>query len=109
MKIMIVEDEKPISQILQAYFKKAGYVIILFFRGDESIPHIKKHKPDLVVLHVMLHGRSGLDILKNIRQQNLAPVNMLTALGEVPDRLKALHEGADDYIPKPFVADEVVA
>ncbi|HLR22254.1 MAG TPA: response regulator, partial [Pseudogracilibacillus sp.] len=56
---MIVEDEKPISQILQAYFKKAGYDIIPVFRGDEAIPHIKKHKPDLVVLDVMLPGRSG--------------------------------------------------
>lgn len=109
MKIMIVEDEKPISQILQAYFKKAGYDIIPVFRGDEAIPHIKKHKPDLVVLDVMLPGRSGWDILKNIRKEDLAPVIMLTALGEVPDRLKGLNEGADDYIPKPFVADEVVA
>ncbi|HLR23420.1 MAG TPA: response regulator transcription factor, partial [Pseudogracilibacillus sp.] len=97
------------SQILQAYFKKAGYDIIPVFRGDEAIPHIKKHKPDLVVLDVMLPGRSGWDILKNIRKEDLAPVIMLTALGEVPDRLKGLHEGADDYIPKPFVADEVVA
>src|SRR5699024_2406307 len=109
MKIMIVEDEKPISQILQAYFKKAGYDIIPVFRGDEAIPHIKKHKPDLVVLDVMLPGRSGWDILKNIRKEDLAPVIMLTALGEVPDRLKGLNEGADAYIPKPFVADEVVA
>src|SRR5699024_6520460 len=109
MKIMIVEDEKPISQILQAYFKKAGYDIIPVFRGDEAIPHIKKHKPDLVVLDVMLPGRSGWDILKNIRKEDLAPVIMLTALGDVPNRLKGLHEGADDYIPKPFVADEVVA
>src|SRR5699024_12103494 len=62
-----------------------------------------------VVLDVMLPGRSGWDILKNIRKEDLAPVIMLTALGEVPDRLKGLHEGADDYIPKPFVADEVVA
>src|SRR5699024_766529 len=74
-----------------------------------AIPHIKKHKPDLVVLDVMLPGRSGWDILKNIRKEDLAPVIMLTALGEVPDRLKGLNEGADDYIPKPFVADEVVA
>src|SRR5699024_6516171 len=91
------------------YFKKAGYDIIPVFRGDEAIPHIKKHKPDLVVLDVMLPGRSGWDILKNIRKEDLAPVIMLTALGEVPDRLKGLTEGADDYIPKPFVADAVVA
>lgn len=109
MKIMIVEDEKPISQVLQAYFKKAGYDIIPVFRGDEAISLIKQQKPDLVVLDVMLPGRSGWDILKHIRKDDLAPVIMLTALGEVPDRLKGLHEGADDYIPKPFVADEVVA
>src|SRR5699024_2525097 len=109
MKIMIVEDEKPNSQILQAYFKKAGYDIIPVFRGDEAIPHIKKSLPEVLVLEVMLPGRSGWDILKNIRKEDLAPVIMLTALGEVPDRLKGLHEGADDYIPKPFVADEVVA
>src|SRR5699024_12370792 len=79
------------------------------FRVDEVLPNIKKHKSDLVVLDVMLTGRSGWDILKNIRKEDLAPVIMLTALGEVPDRLKGLNEGADDYIPKPFVADEVVA
>src|SRR5699024_8803890 len=109
MKIMIVEDEKPISQILQAYFKKAGYDIIPVFRGYEAIPHIKKHNPDLVVLDVMLPRRSGWDILKNIRKEDLAPVIMLTARGEFPDRLKGLNEGADDYIPKPFVSDEFVA
>src|SRR5699024_10619909 len=109
MKIMIVEDEKPISQILQAYFKKAGYDIIPVFRGDEAIPHIKKHKPDLVVLDVMLRAGSGCDILQSIRKEDLAPVIMLTARVEVPDRLIGLHGGEDDYIHKASVADEVVA
>ena len=108
-KVMVIEDELAISQVLKAYLKKADYQVEQVFRGDNALSQIEVERPDLVLLDVMLPGRSGWDILKDIRKQNLCPVIMLTALGEVPDRLKGLHEGADDYIAKPFVAEEVVA
>lgn len=107
--ILIVEDEKPISKVLQAYLKKADYYVIPCFRGDDAIEMIKKESPDLVLLDVMLPGKNGWDILEEIREENLAPVIMLTALGDTPDRLKGFHIGADDYIPKPFVGEEVIA
>lgn len=109
MKIMIVEDEKPISQVLQAYLKKAGYEVLPIFHGDQALPSIRTSNPHLVLLDVMLPGKSGWEILTDIREENLAPVIMLTALSDVPDRLKGLNKGADDYIPKPFIAEEVVA
>lgn len=108
-KILIVEDEHAISQVLKAYFKKADYEVILCNHGDEAIKMITKETPDLILLDVMLPGRDGWSILEEVRSENLAPVIMLTALGDVPERLKGLNLGADDYIAKPFVGEEVVA
>lgn len=107
--ILIIEDEKPISQVLQAYLKKANYKVIPVFRGDEAIEVIKREVPDLILLDVMLPGKNGWDILVEIQEGSLAPVIMLTALGDTPDRLKGFQKGADDYISKPFVGEEVVA
>src|SRR5699024_9282765 len=107
--IIVVEDEKPISQVLQAYLKKEKYRVLPVFRGDEALDVIEREKPDLVLLDVMLPGKNGWTILEEIRSKTAIPVIMLTALGETPDRLKGFDIGADDYIPKPFVAEEVVA
>lgn len=108
-KIIVVEDEKPISQVLQAYLKNANYQVIPVFRGDEALSIIHRENPDLVLLDVMLPGKNGWSILEELREDRITPVIMLTALGETPDRLKGFDIGADDYIPKPFVAEEVVA
>lgn len=107
--IIVVEDEKPISQVLQAYLKKEKYRVLPVFRGDEALDVIEREKPDLVLLDVMLPGKNGWTILEELRKKAAIPVIMLTALGETPDRLKGFDIGADDYIPKPFVAEEVVA
>lgn len=107
--IIVVEDEKPISQVLQAYLKKEKYRVLPVFRGDEALDVIEREKPDLVLLDVMLPGKNGWTILEEIRSKTAIPVIMLSALGETPDRLKGFDIGADDYIPKPFVAEEVVA
>ncbi|WP_062515603.1 response regulator transcription factor [Halobacillus sp. KGW1] len=108
-KIMIVEDEMPISQVLKAYLKKAGFETIQVFRGDEVLDTFQSASPDLVILDVMLPGKNGWDLLTDIRKESECPVIMLTALSEVDDRLAGLNHGADDYIAKPFVGDEVVA
>ena len=108
-KILIVEDEIAISQVLKAYLKKAGYETKQVYTGEEAIDAFHEYKPDLVLLDVMLPGKSGWDILKGIRSESTCPVIMLTALGDVNYRLTGLNDGADDYITKPFVGDEVVA
>lgn len=107
--ILIVEDEIPISQVLKVYFQKANFNTVQAFDGDEAIEKFTAHKPVLVLLDVMLPRKDGWAILKEIRQQSDCPVIMLTALGDVNYRLTGLNDGADDYISKPFIAEEVVA
>ncbi|TDL30671.1 response regulator transcription factor [Jeotgalibacillus sp. S-D1] len=108
-KLMIVEDEMPISQVLKAYLKKANYETVHVYRGDEVLERFHQESPSLVILDVMLPGKNGWDVLKEIRKISDCPVIMLTALSEVGNRLSGLNQGADDYIAKPFVGDEVVA
>ncbi|MED3551301.1 response regulator transcription factor [Cytobacillus praedii] len=107
--ILIVEDEIPISQVLKVYLQKANFNTVQAFDGDEAIEKFTAHKPVLVLLDVMLPRKDGWAILKEIRQQSDCPVIMLTALGDVNYRLTGLNDGADDYISKPFIAEEVVA
>lgn len=107
--ILIVEDELPISQVLKVYLKKAEFHTEQAFDGNEAIQKFDECHPDLVLLDVMLPGKDGWSILKEIRQKSACPIIMLTALGDVEYRLSGLNGGADDYIPKPFMADEVVA
>lgn len=107
--ILIVEDEIPISQVLKVYLQKANFNTVQAFDGDEAIEKFTAHKPSLVLLDVMLPIKDGWAILKEIRQQSDCPVIMLTALGDVNYRLTGLNDGADDYISKPFIAEEVVA
>ncbi|PLS17604.1 DNA-binding response regulator [Bacillus sp. M6-12] len=107
--ILVVEDEAPISMVLKAYLQREGFKVIQVFDGGEAIVAFEEHLPDLVLLDVMLPNKDGWEILKEIRQKAACPVIMLTALGDVNYRLEGLHSGADDYIAKPFVAEEVVA
>ncbi|RFU66133.1 response regulator transcription factor [Bacillus sp. V59.32b] len=107
--ILIVEDEKAISMVLKAYLQREGFQIIQVFNGGEALAVFDKSNPDLVLLDVMLPGKDGWEILKEIRQKDSCPVIMLTALGDIDYKLEGFKTGADDYIPKPFVAEEVVA
>ncbi|GGA38587.1 response regulator transcription factor [Psychrobacillus lasiicapitis] len=108
-KILIVEDEFAISQVLKAYLTKQNYEVVQCYTGSEAIEVFEKECPDLVLLDIMLPGKNGWVILKEIRSLGSCPVIMLTALGDVNFRLEGFGEGADDYISKPFIADEVVA
>jgi len=108
-KILIVEDELPISQVLKVYLQKANFKTEQVFNGNEVMDNFAKTNPDLVLLDVMLPGKDGWTILKEIRKESNCPVIMLTALGDVNYKLDGLNNGADDYISKPFIADEVVA
>ncbi|WLV24466.1 response regulator transcription factor [Aciduricibacillus chroicocephali] len=108
-KVMIVEDEMAISQVLRVYLEKAGYETVLVADGARALPTFYEENPDLVLLDVMLPHRDGWAILEDIRAEGQCPVIMLTALGDVEYRVDGLSQGADDYIAKPFEAVEVVA
>lgn len=108
-KILVVEDEIAISMVLKAYLEREGFDVVQVYDGLKAIPVFEEMKPDLVLLDVMLPGKEGWDILKEIREDDTCPVIMLTALTDVDYRLSGFKSGADDYISKPFVAEEVVA
>ncbi|MEH7444127.1 response regulator transcription factor [Bacillus sp. JJ1122] len=107
--ILIIEDEQTISRVLAVYLKHEGYEVVQAFDGLEGLRAFTENEPNLVLLDVMLPGMDGWDVLKEIRKTSSCPVIMLTALGDIDYRLKGLNQGADDYISKPFVGEEVVA
>jgi DNA-binding response OmpR family regulator len=107
--ILVVEDEQTISRVLAVYLQHAGYHVVQAYDGDEALRLFHENSPNLVLLDVMLPGRDGWSILEDIRQITACPVIMLTALGDIDYRLKGLNQGADDYITKPFVGEEVIA
>jgi len=107
-KILLVEDEKSISMVLKAYLKKAGYTVEQAFDGRQAVSMFKEGKPNLVILDLMLPDMDGLTVLQWIRGQNHCPVVILSALNSEDYKAKGLNAGADDYICKPFVGEEVV-
>lgn len=108
-KILIVEDEKKISQLVADYLTSSSFEIEQLYRGDEVEDWLAIHCCDLILLDLMLPGMSGLEICKQIRKKSNIPIIMITARIEEIDRLIGLELGADDYICKPFSPREVVA
>jgi two-component system response regulator BaeR len=107
--ILIVEDEKKLASLISDYLQQAGYQTHRIHHGDEVLPWLKDTKPDLIFLDVMLPGKDGLTLCKEIRQLSNVPIFMVTARVDEIDRLLGLELGADDYICKPFSPREVVA
>ncbi len=107
--ILIVEDEAKLANLLTDYLRASGFKTVMLMNGTEAVPWIKEHKPDLVLLDLMLPGHSGTDICKDVRTFSQVPIIMVTARIEEIDRLLGLELGADDYICKPFSPREVVA
>lgn len=107
--VLIVEDDFAISEVLKAYLKKAGFLVSQAYDGIEGMKQFNAISPDLIILDVMLPYKNGWDVLKDIRTASMVPVIMLTALGDIDDKLTGLNGGADDYIEKPFEAEEVLA
>jgi two-component system response regulator BaeR len=108
-KILIVEDEEKLAALLHDYLRQAGFEPHRLGNGVAAVPWVREEKPDLVLLDLMLPGRDGLDICKEIRTFSSVPIVMVTARIEEIDRLLGLEFGADDYICKPFSPREVVA
>ncbi len=108
-KILIVEDELKLAELLADYLRKGGFEPLHVADGLGAVPMVRDEKPDLVLLDLMLPGKDGMDICKEIRNFSNVPIIMVTARVEEIDRLIGLELGADDYICKPFSPREVVA
>lgn len=107
--ILIVEDEVKLATLLQDYLKQSGYEVTVIHNGLEVEPWLAEHQPGLILLDLMLPGKNGMEICKDIRKTSQLPVIMITAKVDEIDRLLGLELGADDYICKPFSPREVVA
>ncbi|MCY0386054.1 response regulator [Robbsia sp. Bb-Pol-6] len=107
--ILIVEDEPKLAVVLADYLHVDGFATTSLADGQDVIPHIRRQPPDLMLLDLMLPGRSGIDICRELRQFSTLPVIILTARVDEIDRLLGLELGADDYVCKPFSPREVVA
>ena len=108
-KILIVDDDININELIDMYLKSVGYCTKKCFNGNDACNIIDTYEIDLVILDVMLPGKDGIEVLKYIRKNSDIPVIMLTAKGEVFDKVLALELGADDYMVKPFDPKELLA
>lgn len=108
-KILVVDDDKNICELLRLYLEKEGYNVILSNDGEEAVVKFTALKPDLVLLDIMLPGLDGWQVCREIRKKSNVPIIMLTAKGETFDKVLGLELGADDYVVKPFDTKEIVA
>lgn len=109
LKILIVDDDTNISELISLYLNKEGYDTREVADGKLALQVFADYKPDLVLLDIMLPGADGYDVCKEIRKKNRTPIIMLTAKGEVFDKVLGLELGADDYMVKPFDPKELMA
>ena len=108
-KILVVDDDKNICELLRLYLEKEGYSVMISNDGEEAIVKFNALNPDMVLLDVMLPGLDGWQVCREIRKKSNAPIIMLTAKGETFDKVLGLELGADDYVVKPFDTKEVIA
>ena len=110
-KILIVDDERHMLELLKYNFKKEGYDVSLASNGEEGLQIVKKEKPDLVISDIMMPKMNGFDFCKALRNEkefDSIPFIFLTAKGQLPDKIAGLKTGADDYITKPFIPRELI-
>ena len=108
-KILIVDDDENICELLRLYLEKDGFKTITAVDGEQAVESALKQNPDLILLDIMLPGLDGWQVCREIRKTSDTPIIMLTAKGETFDKILGLELGADDYISKPFNTKEVVA
>ncbi|HOD92421.1 MAG TPA: response regulator transcription factor [Clostridia bacterium] len=108
-KIMIVDDDENICELLTLYLEKEGYTIVCANDGIEALELYKEENPDLIILDIMLPGLDGKEVCKQIKRKDDVPILMLSAKAETFDKVLCLELGADDYVVKPFEAKELVA
>ena len=108
-KILIIDDDEKLNRLLTNYLSKMGFTVLTSTLPSAGLEKLEEETPDLVILDVMLPEMDGFEVCRTIRQFSSVPVVMLTARGEVMDRVVGLEIGADDYLPKPFEPRELVA
>ncbi|MBQ8135737.1 MAG: response regulator transcription factor [Clostridia bacterium] len=108
-KILVVDDDINICELLRLYIEKEGYEVVIANDGGQAVTKFKTEKPDLVMLDIMLPVLDGWQVCREIRKTSQCPIIMLTAKGEVFDKVLGLELGADDYVVKPFETKEIVA
>ena len=108
-KILVVEDERHIAELIRLYLEKEGFEVIHAADGGAGVAEFERTAPDLVLLDIMLPVMDGWQVLKEIRASSKTPVIMLTAKSETGDKVTGLENGADDYITKPFEVKELIA
>jgi DNA-binding response OmpR family regulator len=110
MKILVIEDDRKIASFVKKGLKEQGYVVDVCHDGDEGYDMAAAETYDVILLDIMLPGRDGLSILRGLRdQKNTTPVILLTARSGLNERVEGLNLGADDYLPKPFFMEELIA
>lgn len=110
MRVLVVEDEKKTAAFVRKALQAEGFAVDVCHNGEEAWSAARMTPFDAIVLDIMLPGRDGLSLLRQLRErQNTTPVLLLSARGEVNERVEGLNAGADDYLPKPFVIAELVA
>ena len=107
--ILVVEDDRNISDLIRMYLDKEGFEVRIAYDGGKAVEEFEKQKPDLVLLDIMLPVLDGWGVCAKIREKAKTPIIMLTAKGDVGDRITGLEMGADDYIVKPFSPREVIS
>ena len=108
-RLLIIDDDEKLNLLLTDYFGEMGFEVLSAVLPEEGLQLLEQENPDLVILDVMLPEMDGFEVCRKIRQSSIVPVIMLTARGEVMDRVVGLEIGADDYLPKPFEPRELVA
>ena len=108
-KIMVVDDDANICELLRLYLEKEGFDPVIAPNGVKALELFDSEKPDLILLDVMMPQLDGWQVCREIRKKSQCPIIMLTAKGEVFDKVLGLELGADDYVVKPFEAKEVIA
>ncbi len=109
VKILLVDDEPNIREVVGLYLRREGYTVVEAADGEEALELYQWHRPDLVVLDLILPKLDGLEVCRRIQSERRVPLIMLTAKGEEEDRVLGLKAGADDYVVKPFRPRELVA
>ncbi len=110
MKILVIEDERRLSEIIQRGLAEEGYTVDAAVSGEDGEALAESHAYDAIILDIVLPGKDGIEVCRSLRRKNIAtPVLMLTARGSVEDKVKGLDTGADDYLVKPFSFEELLA
>jgi len=108
-RILIIDDDERLNELLKTFFQEFGFETVAAIHPEEGLKLLRRNEPDLVILDIMLPGMNGFEVCKLIRKDSDVPIIMLTAKGDLMDKVVGLELGADDYIAKPFEPREIVA